>query len=391
MRSDWKLPLASSRAQVARRRTDTFAYALRPDAMFARSGVAAQHVHRLVVQTFTFIGVSVTNVLACNSPGAPAISDQERKRRIAASQKLQSYAIFASACCGVACTAGCLIFSRPLLRLMGANEELLPLSLPYLRIRCLAAPAVMIMNACQGAFLGQQNTVTPLAIFVAAAVCNATMGVTFVLGFGWGLQGAATATAIVQVRCRHGLSVQRATALVLQQWVQRARAIWLRARDSTEAALHAPFAASGSSDDSLIENLYPSHRARLASGVRRAAVYNSHSVPVGAGKAWRQQQGHPPGVGGPAERPRPRPLHGRGLEAADSDALQDGGIRVDLGCCDNAGQEVDRVAPGAAWLSAERRLAQATIYQNSASASIQLRSAVQHSSIAGNLLKPSKR
>lgn len=58
----------------------------------------------------------------------------------------------------------------------------------------------MIMNACQGAFLGQQNTVTPLAIFVAAAVCNTAMGVTFVLGFGWGLQGAALATACVQVR-----------------------------------------------------------------------------------------------------------------------------------------------------------------------------------------------
>ena len=214
MRSELMLPPASSRTRFARIRTDTFAYALRPGAMFAQPGVTAQHVHQLAVQTFTFIGVSVTNVLACNSPGAPAISDQERKRRIAASQKLQSYAIFASACCGVACTAGCLIFSRPLLRLMGANEELLPLSLPYLRIRCLAAPAVMIMNACQGAFLGQQNTVTPLAIFVAAAVCNATMGVTFVLGFGWGLQGAAMATASVQVRCRS--SVQRATAFMLQ-------------------------------------------------------------------------------------------------------------------------------------------------------------------------------
>jgi Na+-driven multidrug efflux pump len=142
----------------------------------------------------------VTNVLACNSPGAPAITDLERRRRTLVSQKLQSYALFASTCCGVACTVGCLAAGGPLLRLMGSSDELLPVSLPYLRIRCLSAPAVMIMNACQGAFLGQQNTVTPLTIFVVAAACNAALGVTFVLGFGWGLRGAALATACVQVR-----------------------------------------------------------------------------------------------------------------------------------------------------------------------------------------------
>jgi Na+-driven multidrug efflux pump len=155
---------------------------------------------RLVLQVFTFIGVSVTNVLACNSPGAPAISETERKRRNVASQTLQSNALFSSACCGIACTVGCVCFGAPLLRLMGASEDMLPLALPYLHIRSAAAPAVMIMNACQGAFLGQQNTVAPLAIFVVAAPCNALLGAFFVLGRGWGLPGAALATVIVQVR-----------------------------------------------------------------------------------------------------------------------------------------------------------------------------------------------
>lgn len=95
-------------------------------------------------------GVSVTNVLATNSPSAPAIGDGERRRRVALSQKLQSHALLASTTCGVLCAAGCLAFGGPLLRLMGSSAELLPVSLPYLRIRCLAAPAVMIMNACNG-------------------------------------------------------------------------------------------------------------------------------------------------------------------------------------------------------------------------------------------------
>lgn len=158
---------------------------------------------------FTFIGVAVTNVLASNSPGAPSISDTEKQRRIAVSQRLQSQAVFSAACCGVACTAGCALFGDRLLTLMGANPQTLPDALPYLRIRSLSAPAMMIMNSCQGAFLGQQNTLTPLTIFIVAATCNAALDVTLVLGLGWGLRGAATATAVTQVRPARRLACPR--------------------------------------------------------------------------------------------------------------------------------------------------------------------------------------
>lgn len=82
---------------------------------------------------------------------------------------------------------------------MGAPEATLALALPYLRTRCLSAPAVMLMNASQGIFLAQQDTLTPLKIFLAAAACNAALCAVLVLGLGLGLLGAATATFIVQV------------------------------------------------------------------------------------------------------------------------------------------------------------------------------------------------
>jgi Na+-driven multidrug efflux pump len=154
----------------------------------------------LAMQVFTFIGVSVTNVLASNSASAPAISDTEKQRRIVLGQKLQSYALYLAVCCGIVCTGTCLAFGESLLRLMGAGDPTIPHALPYLRIRSLSAPAMMVMNACQGAFLGQQNTLTPLTIFVVAAACNALLDAGLVLGLGWGLPGAATATAVSQVR-----------------------------------------------------------------------------------------------------------------------------------------------------------------------------------------------
>jgi hypothetical protein len=69
--------------------------------------------------------------------------------------------------------------------------------------RSLAAPAVMIMNASQGVFLAQQDTITPLSIFLAAATINALVCAALVLGLRLGLLGAALATCIVQVWCTH--------------------------------------------------------------------------------------------------------------------------------------------------------------------------------------------
>jgi Na+-driven multidrug efflux pump len=65
--------------------------------------------------------------------------------------------------------------------------------------RSLGAPAVMIMNASQGIFLANQDTITPLKIFLAAASVNILLCTTLVLGAHLGLHGAALATCVVQV------------------------------------------------------------------------------------------------------------------------------------------------------------------------------------------------
>lgn len=155
-------------------------------------------VFNMIFQVFTFIGVSVTNVLASNSPHAPSITDAERRVRAVASQRMQSHGLVLAAACGLFCTFVCVAWGTTLLRAMGTSDELLPLALRYLRIRGLSAPAVMLMNAANGAFLGQQNTSTPVKVFVPAASVNAALDVLFVLGFGWGLTGAALATCVVQ-------------------------------------------------------------------------------------------------------------------------------------------------------------------------------------------------
>ena len=90
------------------------------------------------------------------------------------------------------------LFARPVLTLMGAGGALMEPALSYLRIRAFAGPAVLIITAGHGAFRGFQDTRTPLFISLGLNVVNLALDPLLIFGLGWGLAGAATATALAQ-------------------------------------------------------------------------------------------------------------------------------------------------------------------------------------------------
>ena len=90
------------------------------------------------------------------------------------------------------------LLAEPVLRLMGASAELMGPALAYLRIRAMAGPAVLLITASHGAFRGYQDTRTPMYVTIGFNVVNAGLDPLFIFGFGWGLAGAAAATAIAQ-------------------------------------------------------------------------------------------------------------------------------------------------------------------------------------------------
>jgi MATE family multidrug resistance protein len=90
------------------------------------------------------------------------------------------------------------LLAVPILRAMGAGEELLGPATAYLRIRALAGPALLLITAANGAFRGFQDTRTPLLVTVGVALVNLVLDPLFIFGFGWGLVGAAWATAAAQ-------------------------------------------------------------------------------------------------------------------------------------------------------------------------------------------------
>ena len=86
----------------------------------------------------------------------------------------------------------------PALELMGASGEVLAQAEGYLRIRVLAAPAVLIITLGHGAFRGHEDTRTPLVVTVGLNLVNLVLDPLLIFGAGWGLNGAAVASLIAQ-------------------------------------------------------------------------------------------------------------------------------------------------------------------------------------------------
>lgn len=88
--------------------------------------------------------------------------------------------------------------ARPVLMLLQTPGEIIEYSLLYLRIMFAGVPIVMLYNllACILRSLGDSRT--PLNAMIVASLTNIVLDYRFVLGFGWGIAGAAAATLIAQ-------------------------------------------------------------------------------------------------------------------------------------------------------------------------------------------------
>ncbi|HEY6627702.1 MAG TPA: MATE family efflux transporter [Acidimicrobiia bacterium] len=100
---------------------------------------------------------------------------------------------------GVAATILIELLAPWIVGLMGATGEVTGPALAYLRIRVIAAPAVLIVVAGHGAFRGHQDTRTPLIVAAGVNGINLVLAPIFIFALSLGVEGAAMATVIAQV------------------------------------------------------------------------------------------------------------------------------------------------------------------------------------------------
>lgn len=145
-------------------------------------------VFAMAFVVFNFLAYGTTPLVA----RAVGSGEQEEARR------LSGQALILAMIIGLGALAGLELAAGPVLRVMGADGELLSPARTYLRIRALAGPAVLLITASHGIFRGYQDTRTPLRVTLWLNVINLVLDPILIFGLGWGLAGAAWATAIAQ-------------------------------------------------------------------------------------------------------------------------------------------------------------------------------------------------
>lgn len=145
-------------------------------------------VFGLAFLVFNFLAYGTTPMVA----RAVGAGDRDRAGRLAVE------ALTLAVVAGIVAVAILQLLAVPIVRAMGATGELVAPAVAYLRIRALAGPAVLIITAANGIFRGWQDTRTPFVVALGLNAVNLVLDPILIFGLGWGLAGAAIATAIAQ-------------------------------------------------------------------------------------------------------------------------------------------------------------------------------------------------
>ncbi len=107
-------------------------------------------------------------------------------------------AVFLSVLCAILLTSGGELLLETILSVLKTPEEIRPISVSYLRIIFAGLPVVTAYNLAASILRALGNGKTPLTAMIVASLTNIVLDILFVMGFGWGVEGAAAATIIAQ-------------------------------------------------------------------------------------------------------------------------------------------------------------------------------------------------
>ena len=110
-----------------------------------------------------------------------------------------SLLVYVTAIGGAAISAAGLLVLEPVSRLLGAQGEMLDCCVRYGRIILAANPFFMLQNVYQSFFVAAEKPKLGLYFTVAAGLTNMVLDWLFIAVLGWGLEGAALATAASQL------------------------------------------------------------------------------------------------------------------------------------------------------------------------------------------------
>ncbi len=116
--------------------------------------------------------------------------------RQAAQQAVQG--LWLAAAVGAVMAAGAFVFADPLLKILGADGDVLAQGRIYLRISIFGLPGMLITLAGVGYLRGLQDTLRPLKVAVVTAGLNLALELVLIYGLGFGIGASALSTVVAQ-------------------------------------------------------------------------------------------------------------------------------------------------------------------------------------------------
>ena len=131
--------------------------------------------------------------------GSALVAKYMGQGRAEKANRLFSLFVYFSAALGTVISILAFIFIRPIAVALGADGAMLQNCVLYGRIIIAAAPAFILQQEFQSFFVTAQKPTLGLIATVVSGVTNMVLDALFVGGFGWGIAGAAAATALSQL------------------------------------------------------------------------------------------------------------------------------------------------------------------------------------------------
>lgn len=100
---------------------------------------------------------------------------------------------------GAALTAAACLSVFPAMHLLQVPEKIRPMARRYVLILYAGVPAQLLFNFAAAMLRALGNSKTPLHAMIVSSLVNIGLDLWFVLGFGWGVSGAAAATVMAQL------------------------------------------------------------------------------------------------------------------------------------------------------------------------------------------------
>lgn len=140
---------------------------------------------------------AVSNIFGMG--GTSVISRAMGEKRTEYTKKVSSFCMWTATAIGIILAAVFCIFAEPILKVLGASQDTLPLAYSYLVIVAFSGPFSMISGTFSKILTAEGQPKKAMTGISMGNLLNIILDPIFILGFHWGVAGAAIATLISNI------------------------------------------------------------------------------------------------------------------------------------------------------------------------------------------------